>query len=134
MVQSQEPPVFHLNPEIQRTAKGKTLFSQALQFHYLGSGSLRTASTECLPCPCRSAGLQLLQPPDEEDEPELPQWRCYGHALCQHALPHPGESALGAAEGAQGVAQAQDSPGATGKGKSSKGGFRCDLRAGQEEL
>ncbi|KAM6118538.1 small G protein signaling modulator 2 isoform 6-T6 [Phoenicopterus ruber ruber] len=38
---------------------------------------------------CRSTGLQLLQPPDEEDEPELPQWRCYGHTLCQHAVPNP---------------------------------------------
>lgn len=41
---------------------------------------------------CRSAGLQLLQLPDEEDEPELPQRRGYGHTLRQHALPNPSES------------------------------------------
>jgi len=50
------------------------------------------AALSLLHCVCRSAGLQLLQPPDEEDEPELPQRRCYGHTLRQHAVPDPGES------------------------------------------
>lgn len=52
------------------------------------------ATLSVLRCICRSAGLQLLQPPDEEDEPELPQWRCYGHTLCQHAVPNPSESSF----------------------------------------
>jgi hypothetical protein len=49
------------------------------------------------PSPRRPAGLQLLQPPHEEDGPELPQWGCHGQPLCQHALPHPGKWGLGMA-------------------------------------
>lgn len=93
MVQSQVCPCFIELPVTgPGNSKGEARFSLVPQY-VLAQEVTELATPRVLRFTRRSAGVQLLQLPDEEDEPELPQRRCYGHTLRQHALPHPSESA-----------------------------------------